>query len=196
VRSKLECQLFGKTRLITGRGNNQQCPNDQSSRKGNKVIESIIDITLVSQGEVSNGLAGTMTEFKEDTGSDHKLSAVEWGRKSGDGTNQEVIAGNINQIEQVELKEMKKGWGKWSEKRGVLLEESTIQELEDGEVVITNEITRVQSEKANEVKMCERSMKWWNARIPETGRSWVSCSGNEEQAETTIHPSRGQQRNG
>jgi hypothetical protein len=92
----------------------------------------------VGGGEVANASARTMTDDKEDIGSDHKMIKVEWGRKSEDGTNQEVIAWNIDKIEEEELKEIQKSWWEWSERRGVLSEESTIQELEDEAVVIRN----------------------------------------------------------
>jgi hypothetical protein len=41
---------------------------------------------------VTNATARTVTEDEENLGSDHKMIAVQWGRKSEDGTNQEVIA--------------------------------------------------------------------------------------------------------
>jgi hypothetical protein len=79
---------------------------------------------------------------------------VEWGRKSEDVMNQEVIAWNIEQIKEEKLIEIKKSWGEWSERNGVLSEEHTIQELEDEVVVIRNKITRVLSQKAKKVRIC------------------------------------------
>jgi endonuclease/exonuclease/phosphatase family metal-dependent hydrolase len=58
----------------------------------NIMIESIIDVTLVRGGEVTNASAKTISQDDEDISSDHKMIEVEWGRKSEDFTNQEVIA--------------------------------------------------------------------------------------------------------
>jgi hypothetical protein len=115
--------------------------------KNNALIESIIDDTLVRGGEVMNASARTMSDNADDIGSDHTMIEIEWGRKSEDGTNQEVMAWNIDKIEQEDLKKMKKSWGEWSRSRKTLLEESTIQEQEDEAKVMKNEVTRVLSQK-------------------------------------------------
>jgi hypothetical protein len=135
------------------------CQPSRVAWKHNELIKSIIDVTLVTGGDVMNASARTMSEDKEDIWSDHKMIEVEWGRKSEDGTNQEVIAWNIHKIVQEDFKGIKKSWGEWSRNRKNLLEESTIQELEDEAMVIKNEVTRVLSQKAKQVRICARSQK-------------------------------------
>jgi hypothetical protein len=69
------------------------------------------DVPLVRGCGVTNILARTMSEDEDDTGSDHKMIEIEWGRKSVDCLNHEVIAWKIDKIAYVDLQWMKNSWG-------------------------------------------------------------------------------------
>jgi hypothetical protein len=99
-----------------------------------------------------------------------------------------VNAWNISEIEEEKSKEMQKSWGEWSEKRVVLLEERTIQELKEEVVVIRNKITRVLSQKEKKVRICARSKRWWNARRMEN-RKIMGFMRRERRAGRTNHAS-------
>jgi hypothetical protein len=82
-----------------------------------ELVESIIDGTVAREDRVANASARTMTEHKEDIWSDHSKIDLEWGRKSEDATNQKMIVWSIDEIKEMNFKEIYMCVGERSKKR-------------------------------------------------------------------------------
>jgi hypothetical protein len=128
----------------------------------NRVIESIIDVTLARGGGVVDISGRTMSEDNKDIGSDHKTMEIVWGEESSKGTSQVFAGWNIDSMQEQDLMQTKEWWKEWSGKRDTLSDNSRIQQPDDEATVIRQTLTEVLNQKAKKLTVCARSKRWWN----------------------------------